>query len=83
MTDEIEIGVYGKFYDGPGKCRAYTYEHQPNNIGASRLGFAFRATSRESAGDDIDRGLALLLHLQKQGFGVFETNTEKSARIER
>ena len=68
----LQIGGQGAFYDPPNTRRAYTYEHQPGNILASRLGSAFGRASCMSAGDLIDRGLCLLSALQEAGFGVFQ-----------
>lgn len=47
-----------------------TYENQPDNIGAWKLGRACGNAARHRAGDEIDRGLALLLELQVEGFGI-------------
>lgn len=41
-----------------------------DNVLCWRLSDAVRAAMQASAGDAIDRGLALLAELQKQGFGV-------------
>lgn len=71
------LGNYGVAYDPPGKHRAYTYEHQPGNVEASRLGSACLQAAAASAGDTIDRGLGLLKELQAQGFGVFETESSR------
>lgn len=68
--EQYEIGIYGKAYDGPGKHRAYTYHHQPDNLAASKLGKV--ACEERSGGDSIDHGLSLLRQLQHAGFGVFE-----------
>lgn len=68
----LKIGNRGSAYDPKGARRAFTYDDQPGNILASRLGSAVNAASSESAGDNIDRGLALLKHLQNKGFGVFQ-----------
>ena len=45
-----------------------------DNVLAWRLGEAFSATSKETVGDFIDRGLALRHHLQEKGFGVVQTD---------
>ncbi|KGP00553.1 hypothetical protein JT27_15650 [Alcaligenes faecalis] len=71
------LGNYGAAYDLPGKRRAYTYEHQPGNIKASRLGSACLEAAAASAGDTIDRGLGLLKELQAQGFGVFDVEASR------
>ena len=71
-----KVGMYGSAYDPPGPCRAYTYEHQPNNLPAYSLGQAHAAAAAMSAGDNIDRGLGLLKALEDQGFGVFEIERE-------
>ncbi|MDP9871583.1 hypothetical protein [Agrobacterium tumefaciens] len=36
----IKLGAYGRAYDRPEERRAYTYEHQPGNIEAHKLGRA-------------------------------------------
>ncbi len=70
VAPTLKIGIYGKAYDRPDERRAYTYDHQPQNVGAHKLG---RACSEiHSGGDWIDRGLNLLNSLQREGFGVFE-----------
>ncbi|MEI3803114.1 hypothetical protein V6R85_01210 [Agrobacterium sp. CCNWLW32] len=66
----IKLGTYGRAYDRPEERRAYTYEHQPGNIEAYKLGRA--CSDIHSGGDWIDRGLNLLNALQREGFGVFE-----------
>lgn len=68
----FKLGLYGKAFDAPGTRRAYTYDHQPNNMDAHALGSALIAAHAAPRGDAIDAGLSLLLHLQSQGFGVFE-----------
>lgn len=68
----VQIGNRGAAYDPPNTHRAFTYEHQPGNIDASRLGRATNAADVASAGDSIDRGLSLLKELQAIGFGVFQ-----------
>lgn len=68
----VQIGNRGAAYDTPNTHRAFTYEHQPGNIDASRLGHATNAAAAASAGDSIDRGLSLLKELQAIGFGVFQ-----------
>ena len=45
-----------------------TYLNQPDNVGAWRLGEAYRAA--KLGGDPIDHGLSLLKELQAKGFGV-------------
>lgn len=70
-----KLGTYGKAYDLPETKRAYTYDEQPDNLGASRLGRAATSASAATAGDHIDRGLVLLRELQAKGFGVFELAT--------
>ena len=67
-----QIGIYGRAYDGPEVTRAYTYRHQPDNVGASKLGQACYHAIQKPGGDSIDLGLGLLKHLQDAGFGVFE-----------
>lgn len=70
-----QIGIYGRAYDGPGVTRAYTYRHQPDNVGASKLGQACWHSIQKPGGDSIDLGLGLLKHLQDAGFGVFEVKS--------
>lgn len=78
MSLEIRtLGNYGAAFDLPGNRRAYTYDHQPGNVEASRLGSACLQAASASAGDTIDRGLGLLKELQAQGFGVFDTDTAR------
>ncbi|CAE6949883.1 conserved protein of unknown function [Ectopseudomonas oleovorans] len=75
MTDSVSIyklGIYGKAYDVPGTCRAYTYQHQPDNQGAWRLGEAMSIASKAGGGDYIDTGLGLLKQLELKGYGVYE-----------
>lgn len=69
----LTLGSYGKAFDLPGNRRAYTYDHQPGNVEASRLGNACQQAAAASAGDTIDRGLNLLKELQAVGFGVFDS----------
>lgn len=71
------LGNYGKAFDLPGNRRAYTYDHQPGNVEASRLGAACQQAVASSAGDYIDRGLSLLKELQALGFGVFEVDASR------
>lgn len=66
------LGAYGKAFDLPSEARAYSYEHQPDNAGAYKLGTAAGAVRVMSAGDSIDAGLNLLKALAGEGFGVFE-----------
>ncbi|WP_454686884.1 hypothetical protein [Agrobacterium leguminum] len=66
----IKLGTYGRAYDRPEERRAYTYEHQPGNIEAYKLGRV--CSDVHSGGDWIDRGLNLLNALRREGFGVFE-----------
>ncbi|WP_238874204.1 hypothetical protein [Achromobacter xylosoxidans] len=68
------LGAYGAAFDLPGPHRAFTYHHQPGNIGAHRLGAAWQKAASGSSGDLIDRGLELLKALQEVGFGVFEVS---------
>ena len=72
MLEIRTLGNYGAAYDMPGARRAYTYDHQPGNVKASRIGNAFSQAGVTSSGDTIDRGLGLLKELQSQGFGVFD-----------
>lgn len=68
----LQIGSAGCVYDAPDTRRAFTYKDQPGNVGASKLGRAALSTSRSMGGDSIDAGLALLRHLQAEGYGVFQ-----------
>ncbi|MEQ6329181.1 hypothetical protein VLF92_12760 [Pseudomonas chengduensis] len=75
MNDSVSIyklGIYGKAYDVPGTRRAYTYQHQPDNQGAWRLGEAKTIASLTGSGDYIDAGLGLLKQLELKGYGVYE-----------
>jgi len=72
VEQPLQIGIYGKAFDEPGKRRAYTYEHQPDNGPAYAIGCALHEAKHAPAGDEIDVGLALLKSLGKRGFGVFE-----------
>ena len=75
MSETVSIyklGIYGKAYDVPGTCRAYTYKHQPDNQGAWRLGEARIMASLTCGGDYIDAGLGLLKQLELKGYGVYE-----------
>ncbi|MGL6047894.1 MAG: hypothetical protein ACRC02_15745 [Vogesella sp.] len=71
----IRLGVYGRAFDGPQTRRAYTYQHQPDNLDAGKLGRAAASTS--PGGDSIDHGLSLLKELQARGFGVFELGDQQ------
>jgi hypothetical protein len=73
------IGAKGSAFDSPTTKRAYTYAEQPGNLAAYKLGDACDAAALQSAGDNIDRGLALLQELQKKGFGVFVLGAEYTA----
>lgn len=77
LNHRCEVGLYGYSYDGPEKCRAYTYDYQPNNQVATCLGWAADLAVADSAGDTIDRGLCLLRRLQEEGFGVFQMGRVK------
>jgi hypothetical protein len=70
------VGMKGSAFDLPETKRAYTYEHQPGNIIAYKLGSASVAATKRSAGDNIDHGLNLLHELHSQGFGVFALGSE-------
>lgn len=72
----LRIGNYGAAYDSPNTHRAFTYDHQPGNVDASRLGGARNAAAKMSGGDNIDFGLGLLKALQDAGFGVFQIGPE-------
>lgn len=68
----LKLGIYGSAYDKHGTCRAFTYEHQPGNTDAYKLGRVAFLASRLTGGDSIDYGLGLLKILQEHGFGVFQ-----------
>jgi hypothetical protein len=54
-----------------------------DNVLCSRLAEAARAAMNASAGDSIDRGLALLAELKRQGFGViYQGEPETSDGVE-
>lgn len=67
-----KLGRLGAAYDGPQTSYAYTYTDQPDNVGAMKLGRAAAINATRNHGDEIDRGLHLLLQLQAEGFGVFQ-----------
>lgn len=67
----ITEGSYGSYYSPPTKRRAYSYKHQPDNVGASLIGQACEDAYKLPAGDSIDRGLGLLKELQARGYGVY------------
>lgn len=71
----IKLGLYGRAFDTPQTRRAYTYQEQPDNLGAYKLGRAVLHAA--SGGDSIDYGLSLLKQLQAQGFGVFELGDQQ------
>lgn len=73
------VGMKGSAYDSPETKRAYTYEHQPHNVVAWKLGEACSNASRAQAGDYIDRCLVLLKELQAAGYGVFDLGAEYTA----
>ncbi|MFD1557040.1 hypothetical protein ACFSHT_15675 [Paraburkholderia silviterrae] len=50
--------------------KPFTYQHQPDNVGAWRMGEACRKAADAPAGDYIDRGLVLLNELQAKGYGI-------------
>lgn len=77
----VKIGNYGAAFDGPCVKRAYTYEHQPGNVVALKLGRAAAQASFERGGDFIDFGLSLLRALAEEGFGVFDAGAEFSASV--
>ncbi len=71
-VEQLEVGIYGKAFDAPGKRRAYTYAHQPDNITAFKVGGVVDLCCADKHGDNIDKGLSLLSHLSAAGFGIFE-----------
>lgn len=72
LSIERKLGMYGAAFDGPNDARAYTYKHQPGNGPAWRIGEAMSKAAKDRTGDYIDAGLALLRHLEEQGFEIFE-----------
>lgn len=72
----VRLGAAGSAYDTPDTKRAYTYEHQPGNVIAYRLGEASARANAERGGDYIDGGLALLKALADKGLGVFALGAE-------
>lgn len=85
MSEHVTIyklGITGKAYDVPGTRRAYTYQHQPDNQGAWKLGRACCAAYMEGGGDCIDFGLGLLKQLEANGFGVYELGEAKAAELQ-
>ncbi|MFY1021153.1 hypothetical protein [Ectopseudomonas khazarica] len=84
MSDHVSIyklGIYGRAYDVPGTRRAYTYQHQPDNQGAWRLGEAMSIASKAGGGDYIDTGLGLLKQLELKGYGVYELDQAKDQEL--
>lgn len=67
-----KLGDYGSAFDGPEVTRAYTYQHQPHNSVAFRLGQACYLAMENRGGDSIDLGLSLLQQLERVELGVFE-----------
>jgi len=72
-----KIGIYGKAYDSPETKRAYTFDDQPGNVEAHKLGQAVNLAALSPGGDLIDQGLSLLRALSGEGFGVFEIDKVK------
>lgn len=72
-----KLGITGRHYDAPQETRAYSYDDQPENMVASRLGRA-AMVSLGGCGDAIDLGLRFLHSLQEAGFGVFELPKEQA-----
>lgn len=70
------MGGFGTAFDTPKTKRAYTYDKQPVNGPAWKLGEACTKAHRGQAGDYIDRGLLLLKALKDEGFGVFDLGAE-------
>lgn len=84
MSETVSIyklGIYGKAYDVPGTRRAYTYQYQPDNQGAWRIGEAMTMASLTGGGDYIDTGLGLLKQLERKGYGVYELDESKAQGI--
>lgn len=71
----LQVGGKGSAYDPPNARRAFTYDDQPGNEIAWRLGEAARLAVHAPTGDCIDRGLLLLKGLKNSGFGVFQIGT--------
>jgi hypothetical protein len=61
--------------------KPFTYEHQPLNVGAWRLGEA--CLKAQPGGDLIDRGLSLLQQLQIEGYGVVPVDKLRDAEKEK
>lgn len=68
-----------------GRTRLMRYTGcQPNNVDAWRIGEAcVVAAAEQKCGDPIDRGLILMLELQRRGFGVYELPDADVQREER
>lgn len=73
---KLKLGVRGKYFDHPEIKRGYSYYDQPDNLAALKIGRGARNSYSYTSGDDIDRGLALLKELQREGFGIFELNEQ-------
>ena len=55
---------------GTEKGTIFTYEDQPGNLDAWRIGECAYGAVRKPGGDLIDTGLQLMLELQERGFGI-------------
>lgn len=55
-----------------------TYNKQPDNVGAWRIGEACRKAADTPGGDYIDQGLVLLKELQANGYGVIAIDAARS-----
>lgn len=59
--------------------KLYTYDDQPNNVEAWKIGESCRsAADDQKCGDPIDRGLILLRELQARGFGIVALTVKSS-----
>lgn len=75
VVQVCKLGRFGAAFDAADTKYAYTYTDQPDNVGAMKLGRAASVNGTKRHGDEIDRGLHLLLQLQAEGFGVFQIAT--------
>ncbi len=75
MTKVVHDTVQAVLGPNPPQQVVYTYEQQPDNVEAWRLGRAARAS--QPGGDPIDHGLSLLKFLQDEGYGVIKLQVSK------
>lgn len=62
-------------------AKPFTYQRQPDNVGAWRMGEACRLAADAPAGDYIDRGLVLLRELQAKGYGIVALSAHPEQRM--